>query len=427
MIEPEASKLALFNVGDYTWNGSAYDPATSWQASLTELAGSDPQARRALAAFADLEYYSQLNPTQAPVLASKIAAFWPAWERGDTSAAGALDGYLRIIQTAGTTLAQRMNDPEFVDEAQPWLQSTSAWGSAARTALTMLADERSGKGASALADRAQVEAQRVTAKSYTYVGLNGTVHVTVGDGVIDKFIADALAENDRWLGLAGRQVTALTSMATYQSYVPANMVDGDPSTWYSSNRSPGPGDYVGVDLGATQPIRSVTIQAGDAASPNDYIHVGTLEYSSDGSTWTTIATYVNQANISATLPAGTQARYVRMRATQSDGYWVKVHEFTVGGPGNAAITVSGTPAAASGSSLAAAADGNVDTTYTAANAPAAGDALLATLPKPRPLDRVAVVGTGAASVEIQTAAGWQSTGSLSSSGYTELDAGGAAA
>jgi hyaluronoglucosaminidase len=402
MIEPEASKLALFNVGDYTWNGSAYDPATSWQASLTELAGSDPQARRALAAFADLEYYSQLNPTQAPVLASKIAAFWPAWERGDTSAAGALDGYLRIIQTAGTTLAQRMNDPEFVDEAQPWLQSTSAWGSAARTALTMLADERSGKGASALADRAQVEAQRVTAKSYTYVGLNGTVHVTVGDGVIDKFIADALAENDRWLGLAGRQVTALTSMATYQSYVPANMVDGDPSTWYSSNRSPGPGDYVGVDLGATQPIRSVTIQAGDAASPNDYIHVGTLEYSSDGSTWTTIATYVNQANISATLPAGTQARYVRMRATQSDGYWVKVHEFTVGGPGNAAITVSG-------------------------NAPAAGDALLATLPKPRPLDRVAVVGTGAASVEIQTAAGWQSTGSLSSSGYTELDAGGAAA
>jgi hyaluronoglucosaminidase len=424
MIEPEASKIALFNVGDYTWNGAAYDPDTSWQASLTELAGSDPQARRALAAFADLEYYSQLNPTQAPVLASKVAAFWPGWEHGDTSAAGTLDGYLRIIQTAGTTLSQRMNDPEFVDEAQPWLQSASAWGSAARTALTMLADERGGNGAAALADRAQVEAQVTQAKSYTYVGLNGTVHVTVGDGVIDKFIADALAENDRWLGLAGRHVTATTSMATYQSYVPANMVDGDTSTWYWSNRSPAPGDYVGVDLGATQPISSVKIQAGDAASPNDYIHVGTLEYSSDGSTWTTIATYVNQANISVTLPAGTQARYVRMRATQSDGYWVKVHEFTVSGPGNAAITVSGTPAAASGSSLAAAADGNADTTYRAANAPADGDALVATLPKARPLDRVAVIGTGGATVQVQTADGWQDIGTLSSTGYTELDAGG---
>jgi hyaluronoglucosaminidase len=427
MIQPEASKIALFNVGDYTWNGAAYDASTSWQASLNELAGSDPLARRALAAFADLEYYSQLNPTQAPVLASKIAAFWPAWERGDAGAAGPLDGYLRIIQTAGSTLDQRMGDPEFVSEAQPWLQSASAWGSAARIALQMLADERAGNGAAALADRQQVEAQESKAKSYTYVGLNGTVHVTVGDGVLDKFVSDALAENDRWLGLAGRHVTALTSMGTYQSYVPANMVDGDPSTWYWSNGAPSPGDYVGVDLGATQPITSVKIQGGDAASPNDYIHVGTLEYSSDGSTWTTAQTFVNQPDISVNLPAGTQARYVRMRATESDGYWVKIHEFTVTGPDNASITVSGTPAAASGSTLAAAADGNVDSAYRAATAPAAGDALVATLPKARPLDRVAVIGSGAASVQVKVGSDWQSIGTLSSSGYTELDAGGSTA
>jgi hyaluronoglucosaminidase len=390
---------------------------------VKELAGSDPLARSALAAFADLEYYSQLNPTQAPVLASKIAEFWPAWERGDTSAAGPLNGYLRIIQTAGTTLAQRMNDPEFVAEAQPWLQSASAWASAARSALTMLADERAGNGAAALADRARVEAQETQAKSYTYVGLSGTVNVTVGDGVIDKFVTDALAENDRWLGLASRHATAMTSLGTYQSYVPANMVDGDPSTWYWSDGPPSAGDYVGVDLGVIEPIASVTIQAGDAASPNDYIHNGTLEYSSDGSTWQTVASYVNQADITATLPAGTQARYVRLRATQSDGYWVKIHEFTITGPDNAQVVVSGTPSAASGSSLAAAADGSVDTAYHAASAPADGDALLATLPKARPLDSVSVVGTGAATVQVETASGWQAIGTLSSTGYTALDAG----
>jgi hyaluronoglucosaminidase len=202
------------------------------------------------------------------------------------------------------------------------------------------------------------------------------------------------------------------------------MVDGDPSTWYWSNGSPSRGDYVGVDLGTAQEITSVTVQAGDAASPNDYIHDATLEYSTDGATWTTAGTYADQADISVTLPAGTQARYVRLRATQSDGYWVKVHEFTVTGPNNAKIAVSGGPAAATGSSLEAAADGSVDTVYRAASAPAAGDALVATLPAARPLDGVAVVGTGAGTVQVQTASGWRDVGALGTNGYTELSAGG---
>ena len=427
MIEPEASKLALFEVADYTWNSGAYDSATSYQASLTELSGGDPQARAALAAFADLEHYSRLDPTQAPVLASKINAFWPAWERGDQWAPYALDGYLQVIQNAEATLTSRMHDPEFVSEAKPWLDATTAWGTAARDALRMLVDERAGQPARALRDRAQAESQEATAKSYTYTGLNGTVNVSVGDGVIDTFISDALAENDRWLGLAGRHVTALTSMGTYQNYVPANMVDGDPSTFYWSDGSPGAGDYVGVDLGATEPISTVSIQGGDAASPNDYIHVGTLEYSVDGVNWTSAGTFTNQPTINATLPAGTQARYVRLRATESDGYWVKIHEFTVTGPENAKLVVSGTPAPAANSTLAAAADGNVDTSYTAASAPAAGDALTVTLPAARPLDKVAVVGTGQATVQIDVNGSWQSIGSLSSAGYTELDAGGATA
>ncbi|HET6877201.1 MAG TPA: beta-N-acetylglucosaminidase domain-containing protein [Jatrophihabitans sp.] len=424
MIQPEASKLALFTAADFFWNSGDYDANSSWQAALDELSGGDPAARSALAAFADLERYSTIDPVQAPVLAARIARFWPAWERGDDQAVPTLDSYLKIIQNAQATLTQRMDDPEFVTEAKPWLASAAAWGTAARDALQMLVDERAGHATAALADRAAAEAAAKQARSYTYDGLRGTVHVTVGDGVIDQFVTDALAENDRWLGLAGRHVTATTSMGTYQSYAPANMVDGDPSTWFWSNGSPSAGDYVGVDLGAVQPITSVKITGGDASSPNDYIHVGTLEYSSDGSTWTDIGSYANQPTISATLPAGTQARYVRLRATQSDGYWVKIHEFSVTGPDTASPTVSGTPAAASGSSLAAAADGNVDTAYQAANPPADGDALVVTLPKARPLAEVGVVGTGDAAVEAQVDGSWQQLGSLSPSGYTELPADG---
>ncbi len=422
MIQPEASKIALFTVADYTWNPTDYDAQASWQAGLKDLSGGDPSARAALAAFADLNYASRLGTPQAPVLADRLATFWPAWERGSRSAARSLDEYLAVIAGIPDTLENRMGDPAFVADTQPWLNSAGAWGRAARAALRMLIDQRAGHGAAALADRAQAESAAAQATSQLYHGLGGSVTVTVGDGVIDTFVAQAIAENDRWLGLAGRHVTATTSLPTYQSYDPANMVDGDDSTYFWSSSAPSTGDYVGVDLGTVQPISTVTIDAGDAASPNDYLHVATLESSTDGQHWTTIGTYVNTADITATVPDGSQARYVRLRATESDGYWVKVHEFTVTGPGTERLTASGTPVAATGSSLNAAADGTVDTAYTAAAAPADGDALVVTLPTARALDRVAVVGTGQAAVQVDDGGTWRTIGQLSSAGYTELPA-----
>jgi hyaluronoglucosaminidase len=423
MIQPEASKIALFTVADYTWNPTGYDAERSWQAGLTELAGGDPQARAALAAFADLNYTSRLGTPQAPVLAAELAAFWPSWERGDSSAVGPLDAYLGVIAGIPATIEDRMDDPAFVSDTQPWLDSAGAWGKAARAALRMLVDQRAGDAAAALADRAEAESLAAQAKSQVYHGLNGPVTVTVGDGVIDTFVDRAIAENDRWLGLSGRHVTATTSLPTYQNHDPANMVDGDDTTYFWSSRAPSAEDYVGVDLGAVQPISTVTIHAGDSASPNDYLHVATLESSADGQLWTTIGTYVNTADISATAPAGTQARYVRLRATESDGYWVKVHEFTVTGPETERLAVSGTPnAAAPGSSLYAAADGTVDTSYTAGSAPTDGDALTVTLPRARPLDRIAVVGTGEANVQVDDAGTWRTIGQLSAGGYTELTA-----
>ncbi len=426
MIQPEASKMALIGVADEIWNGAAYDPEQAYQDALDELSGGDTRARTALAAFSDLERYSQLDPHQAPALAARIDRFWPAWERGNRSAAGQLDDYLTVIEHAQQVLTDRMHDPEFVTETTPWLDATTSWGTAARDALAMLVAERAGNGARALRLRAAAQAAVAKAKSYTYVGLRGTVTVTVGDGVIDKFVDDALAENARWLGLAGRHVAAATSLPTYQSNVPARMVDGDDSTFFWASTTPSAGDYVGVDLGAVEPVTSVKITGGDAASPNDYLHVATLEYSTDGSSWTTAGSYANQATITATLPDGARARYVRLRATAADAYWVKIHEFTVTGPPVDRPTVSGTPGAASGSSLAAAADGDLDTAYTAAAAPAAGDALVVSLPTARPLSRVAVVGSGHARVQVRRGDTWSDVGRLSSSGYTELAVGGAA-
>jgi len=218
----------------------------------------------------------------------------------------------------------------------------------------------------------------------------------------------------------------MTSMATYQSNPPEKMTDGDDATFFWSSSAPSNGDYVGVDLGSVAPISSVAVDMSKSSSPNDYIHSGVLEYSIDGSTWQPAGTFLDTPSVSATLPPGTQARYVRLSNTGVQDYWVVVREFTVARPSSAGLIVSGTPASSSGSSLASAADGNVDTSYRAASSPASGDALVVTLPAARPLGRVGIAGTGSAQVQIGDGPSWHSIGSLAA-GYTELPASGVTA
>ncbi|WP_018382054.1 beta-N-acetylglucosaminidase domain-containing protein [Wenjunlia vitaminophila] len=421
MNQAEASKLPLFNVADYTWNDTAYDAERSWQASITELAGGDPQARAALAALADLGYSSTLDPKQAPVLEEKVSAFWRAGARGDRSASAELVAYLKVIEGARATLGERMHNPAFVEETGPWLESAQYWAQSAQAALRMLAAERDGDGVGALAHRKQVRELMDKARSVEHTGMWGKVKVSIGSGVLDQFVSDALAENDRWLTPSTRG-SAMTSLPTYQGYGPAAMLDGQDSTFFWSAASVGRGDYVGVDLGAVQPVNAVSIHMGKPTSTNDYVHSGVLEYSQDGTNWTTAGTYTGQPEIQATLPPGTTARYVRLRATQGQEYWLVVREFRVTGSQPVA---SGTPAPAAGSSLASVVDGTVDTTYRAASTPGAGDALVVDLPEQRPLDRVTVVGTGAAAVQVRAGEGeWRTIGSLDSGGLTELPADG---
>jgi len=76
-------------------------------------------------------------------------------------------------------------------------------------------------------------------------------------------------------------------------------------------------------------ISSVDVTMSKLTSPDDYIHQGVLEYSADGSTWTVAESVSNQPHVTASLPAGTRARYVCIRDTGSQPNWVVVRELTV--------------------------------------------------------------------------------------------------
>jgi hypothetical protein len=123
--------------------------------------------------------------------------------------------------------------------------------------------------------------------------------------------------------------TALTNLPAYQTFVPANLVDGDTTTWFWSNGTPAVGGYAGVDLGAARTIGPIDVLMANGTSPNDYAHSGVLESSVDGATWRTLATFSGHNEITVAPPAGTTARYVRVRNTGTQTFWLLVDELLV--------------------------------------------------------------------------------------------------
>lgn len=124
-----------------------------------------------------------------------------------------------------------------------------------------------------------------------------------------------------------------STMANYQDYVLDNMVDGDLSTLYWTNRAPVSGDYFGVDLGEVDTVTGVEIlmasTSGPVARPDDYLRDGVVEVSTDGVTWQALEAVSGQPEIVLSLTEPVEARWVRLRATAAQNEWVQVREFTV--------------------------------------------------------------------------------------------------
>ncbi|MFJ6605075.1 beta-N-acetylglucosaminidase domain-containing protein [Streptomyces lydicus] len=410
MIQPAASKLALHTVADYAWNDTAYDARASWGAAIEELAGGDARTAEALRAFADTGYSSSLNPKQAPELAAAIEEF------GKDGATRKLDAVLRTLQDAPGVLRDRLPDRGFVEDSGPWLDAAHAWGVAARTALRLIEATRTGHDAEAWRLRQQVPELVRTATSFVYVDLTGKrIPVLVADGVLDTFVDDALAGYDRALGVVGRP-KALTDLSVYQDNALSRMTDGDDATYFWSGAGPAAGAFVGLDLHAERPLGTVTLTMGKSGSPEDYLHHGVLEYSTDNKTWQPLAAFDGKPAVTAEPPAGTTARYVRARATRAQDNWLVVREFAVAGTDR--VTVAGGPPAAPDSALRSAADGDPATVYRAARAAQPGEALELTPDTPRTAHSVTVLRpqgapAGAARVEVRTGGSWRTLGTLS--------------
>ena len=431
MRQPSAARIPLFTAADYAWNPRGYRPAASWQAAMDDLAGRDPATREALRALAGNDASSPLDPDgESAYLRPMIADFWAALDgtaddgHGDggrdlTAAADRLRAAFRTMRDAPDRL-DGLADGAFGSEVRPWLQQLGRYGTAGVAAVDMLLAQRRGDGAAGW--RAQLTVQQAQD------GI-GSSSATVGGGVLGPFLTRALDRAGGWTGVRTDRPLATTSLGSAHATDPSLMTDGRDSTYWWSDRPPQPGDWFGVDLGSVRPVRGVRVTTGsddDSPAYGDYLRDAVLEYSADGASWRRAGTFRDAQTVSAALPAGAAARYVRLRAASAQPDAVAVRGFSVTTADAFQPEVTGPPGAG-GTSPAVVTDGDPGTAYRPAGT--GGGALTLSFGRTRPLDALTVLsaphcGTGTTPADVSVEArteggGWRRIGRLGDA-FTEV-------
>lgn len=428
MIEAYASMIALAGFGDYSWNSPAYDAATTQSAVIRELAGSDAAVRTSLETFVDLnQSWKPYRPSSktAPALTVDVAAFWSAFDAGDAAGMQPLQDRLAIIK-AGPEVLATMDMAGFYDDSKPWIDAAAHWATAMEEQMTMLEAAKAGHGVAATDAALAANAEMALAKLPTVpdvgpnnIGITPNVIIpSVGDGLFEIFTAAAQKRYDDWLELTPVAsanhfaATAASSLATYQNYAPARMVDGDAGSLWWSSAPPETGSSVTIDLGELKEVGKVLIRQADSdTNAGDMFYHARVEYSADGVAWTAAGTFDSKPRIEHSFDKPVSARYIRMAATAPNpgGQWVKIREFQAL---EATQRLSTNLTGAHGTGVENAFDATVATAFEAATAAVAGSHLTHTLEAPEAMKSVAVVGRIAGDLQVKHDGEWVTLGAL---------------
>ncbi|MEV5322128.1 beta-N-acetylglucosaminidase domain-containing protein [Streptomyces sp. NPDC052687] len=190
MAQATASRIPLFTAADYAWNPRAYRPQESWRAAIDDLAGGDEDRRAALAALADNDASSVLGGEESAYLRPLMEDFWRTRARGGEEA----ERRLRAAFTVLREMPDRLARTALAEEVGPWTRQLARYGEAGTTALDLLRAQRAGDPAAAWT------AYRALGALRTRLAAS---RVTVGEGVLDPFLARAQRAYETWAGLDG--------------------------------------------------------------------------------------------------------------------------------------------------------------------------------------------------------------------------------
>ncbi|HKT58053.1 MAG TPA: discoidin domain-containing protein [Microbacterium sp.] len=244
---------------------------------------------------------------------------------------------------------------------------------------------------------------------------SGTYAVTV-NGAGGQHAGDATFTVDG-LGtpLSQSGWTASASVVSpYPTDVIPNMVDGDPSTRYSSGVGQASGQWVQVDMGKAQTFDTLALDS--STSTGDYAHGADVFVSDDASTWTKVAALTATGQqIEAVTFAPQTARYIKVVNTGTSGNWWSIGELEVYTGGSATpdygipLSRAGWAATASDNSpwpndaLSHALDGDLTTRYSSGASLTDGMSVKLDMGKAQTFDRV-VLDSGSSTADFAPSA-----------------------
>jgi uncharacterized repeat protein (TIGR02543 family) len=113
---------------------------------------------------------------------------------------------------------------------------------------------------------------------------------------------------------------------------PANAIDGNIGTRWSTGSNQTNGQWFRIDMGSARTFNRIVLDAGSSAG--DYPRGYQVYVSDDGVTWgSPVASGAGSSGVTTVTFASQTARYIRVTQTGSDSfYWWSIHEFNVYGP-----------------------------------------------------------------------------------------------
>ncbi len=144
MDKPEASKIGLFGVADYTWNPAAYDADRAWQDGIRRIF---PRVAEAVQTFAN--HNSDQGPNthgyrreESVVIEPTVKRVTQALKTQTTPQADdlkAITDEFRAIAAAADTLQQQCANPIFMEEVCDWIALFGRFGTTGATLNEALA------------------------------------------------------------------------------------------------------------------------------------------------------------------------------------------------------------------------------------------------------------------------------------------------
>lgn len=350
-----ANEVGLYQLAALTWNNHDYAAHAQeiWESAFHYL---QPEVKDSYFKIAS-NISNAPNSTRVPgfheseYLAEKIATVENAINQENKLAtlqeAGELVNEFQEIQRAVLDFRTNCANQNLVTELDPWLDSLNdlaVAGQAALESLLALEAKDASTGwaklseASNAYDRAYTH--KVPADDLKDIAKAGTKRLSP---FISKLINEAKNQLTPILNPNDTSVTPVLYATLGGKVCTPNddgkkMYDGNQETYATWKINQKTGDYFGLDLGRVIKVTDITVLQGKDDTHHDIFHKARLEYSTNGTDWTTVegADFSDGSAPHQISKTGLdiRARYVRMYLVgtgynSTANYWTYVREFTV--------------------------------------------------------------------------------------------------